>query len=391
MAWSTTHGRAKNTPAQQQWIDEQWATLGWIRQTGPGQRSPTGYVRIHPPTTAEKPLKKAALPFEPPCPSPPSTPPATFPPQPTMTVNTDLDYFMAIHFALQAKKKAALPFELPTAAATGVPAAAAATRLPYPASTPPDKPPCPSPPSTPPAAAHVIAAAGVPTAAATGVPAAARPPYPASTPPDTIESPYPSPTYVVLLSVLNFMYHGEVRVAQKELESFLALAGALGVIDFTPTTTTTLPYPSLASAPPATRPPKPPYLMDIIVPVPPQYQALPTTTRPTYPTLNYSSLPYLASAPEGYPSPATLPTSTATQDRSCEIQHCPGCCCSPASRPPSTPPATARRPGLPWGITPYHTPDTRPTTPRPRQQQFSSLCRAQDAGFCSCGDWDTGF
>ena len=148
------------------------------------------------------------------------------------------------------------------------------------------------------------------------------------------------------------------------------------------------PYP--ASAPPATRPTKPSYLMDIIVPVPPQYQALPTTTRPTYPTLNYSSLPYLASAPEGYPSPATLPPSTATQDRSREIQHCPGCCCSPASRPPSTPPATARRTGLPWGITPYHTPDTRPTTPRPRPQQFSSLCRAQDARFCSCGsrDWD---
>ena len=55
--------------------------------------------------------------------------------------------------------------------------------------------------------------------------------------------------YNDLLSVLNFMYHGEVHVAQKELKSFLTLAGKLGVIGFTPAITKPS-YPSLASAKP---------------------------------------------------------------------------------------------------------------------------------------------
>jgi hypothetical protein len=54
------------------------------------------------------------------------------------------------------------------------------------------------------------------------------------------------------------MYHGEVQVAEENLQSFLHLAGKLGVAGFTPAIGK-LPYPTL---------PKPPYLMDIVVPVP---------------------------------------------------------------------------------------------------------------------------
>jgi hypothetical protein len=252
-------------------------------------------------------------------------------------------------------------------AAAGVPTAAAAARPPYQAALP-IKQPCPSPASTP--------------------PATVKPPCPylASAPPATIKPPYPSPTYAPmspslpspsspsysptsshyshspsrpqssptspsysptspsyspkyndLLSVLNFMYHGEVHVAQKELESFLTLAGTLGVIDVTTTTTTRPPHPS----PVATRPPKPPYLMDIIVPVPPQYRAPTTTTRPSY------------------PSPATTVYSHG-------IQHCPGCCCTPTSQPPYPSPVADSHPTLPRGITTYR---AKPTCP------FSAFAR----------------
>jgi hypothetical protein len=73
--------------------------------------------------------------------------------------------------------------------------------------------------------------------------------------------------YNTFLSVLNYVYHGEVHVAQKELESFIALAGIVGVLGFTSATASPWVLPS----------PKPPYLMDIVVPVPPQYRASPQT------------------------------------------------------------------------------------------------------------------
>ena len=68
-------------------------------------------------------------------------------------------------------------------------------------------------------------------------------------PPQYQASPLQGVKYNDLLSVLNFVYHGEVHVAQKELKSFLTLAGKLGVTGFTPATTKptypTLPYPTL--------------------------------------------------------------------------------------------------------------------------------------------------
>jgi hypothetical protein len=172
-------------------------------------------------------------------------------------------------------------------------------------------------------------------------------------PPQYQASPLRGVKYDDLLSVLNFMHHEEVHVAQEELQSFLTLAGKLGVTGFTPAVTE-LPYPTLPR--PYLALPKPPYLMDMDVPVPrirrcgsamsPPLQecpGLPLTTegfaRPSYPSLAFAK-------PVGYPSPSTFPPSSATRDHSQEIQHCPGCCCT----------STTGHPNLPRGITTYHGP-----------------------------------
>ena len=64
-------------------------------------------------------------------------------------------------------------------------------------------------------------------------------------PPQYQASPLKGVKYNDLLSVLTFMHHGEVRVAQKELKSFLTPAGKLGVAGFTPAIAK-LPYPAAA-------------------------------------------------------------------------------------------------------------------------------------------------
>jgi hypothetical protein len=132
-----------------------------------------------------------------------------------------------------------------------------------------------------------------------------------------------SPSSLPKSTYLNFMQHGGFHVAQKELKSFLTLAGKLGVTGFTPAITE-LPYPTLPRPYPTL--PKPPYLMDIDVPVPrdcrcggatslplQECPSLPLTTegfaRPSYPSL-------ASAKPVGYPSPATFPPSSAIRDHS---------------------------------------------------------------------------
>jgi len=62
-----------------------------------------------------------------------------------------------------------------------------------------------------------------------------------------------------LQSVLNFMYHGEVNVAQEELNSFLAVAEDLQVKGLTQNNSQSNPKPEQSSVPPARpRPPKEP-------------------------------------------------------------------------------------------------------------------------------------
>ena len=103
-------------------------------------------------------------------------------------------------------------------------------------------------------------------------------------PPQYQASPLKGVQYNDLLSVLNFVYHGEVHVAQKELKSFLTLAGKLGVIGFTPSITkpyqaiTKPSYPSLASAKPVG------FASPWVLPSP-------ATTELPYPTLPYLALP----------------------------------------------------------------------------------------------------
>jgi hypothetical protein len=84
---------------------------------------------------------------------------------------------------------------------------------------------------------------------------------PLSSPASPGYSPPAGVKYNTLLSVLNYVYHGEVHVAREELETFIALAGIVGVPGFTSATASPWVLPS----------PKPPYLMDIVVPVPPQF------------------------------------------------------------------------------------------------------------------------
>jgi len=83
--------------------------------------------------------------------------------------------------------------------------------------------------------------------------------------------------YTDLVSVLNFMYHGEVNVAQEELNSFLAVAEDLKVKGLTqngPSKSQPLPPPSSS---PFTRPPppspQPPPKRPRVPPVQPQSQS----------------------------------------------------------------------------------------------------------------------
>jgi hypothetical protein len=93
--------------------------------------------------------------------------------------------------------------------------------------------------------------------------------------------------YDDVLSVLGYLYRGEVSVARANLESFLTLAGNLGVTGFSPASTSPWVLPLT----------KPPYLMNIVVPVPAQYQASPPTSVPRvlryeygWPAVTYSAV-----------------------------------------------------------------------------------------------------
>ena len=91
--------------------------------------------------------------------------------------------------------------------------------------------------------------------------------------------------YVDLVSVLNFMYHGEVNVAQEELNSFLAVAEDLKVKGLTQNSADSRPLPRseqpkprlrepperVEATPPPKRPRPPPPPMPRVVPPTPSY------------------------------------------------------------------------------------------------------------------------
>merc|ERR1712106_191372 len=64
--------------------------------------------------------------------------------------------------------------------------------------------------------------------------------------------------YADLVSVLNFMYHGEVNVAQEELNSFLAVAEDLKVKGLTQSSGNTKKQSSFSPEPPKPSPRDPP-------------------------------------------------------------------------------------------------------------------------------------
>jgi hypothetical protein len=116
--------------------------------------------------------------------------------------------------------------------------------------------------------------------------------------------------------------------------------------------------------------------MDIVVPVPHvrrcgSAMSPPLRERPGLPlaTVGFArpSYPSLASArPVGFVSP--LPylrrcgsaTRPPLREPSWEVQHCPGCCCLPASEPPCPSPAPIGHPNLPRGVTAFYAPNNKP-------------------------------
>jgi hypothetical protein len=76
--------------------------------------------------------------------------------------------------------------------------------------------------------------------------------------------------YTDLVSVLNFMYHGEVNVAQEELNSFLAVAEDLKVKGLTQSNADTKQQSSFKPEPPKSRPRDPPVREEPLPPPPPK-------------------------------------------------------------------------------------------------------------------------
>ena len=87
--------------------------------------------------------------------------------------------------------------------------------------------------------------------------------------------------YADLVSVLNFMYHGEVNVAQEELNSFLAVAEDLKVKGLTQSSGDTKKQSSFRPEPPKPRPRDPPARSEPVTGPPPP----PKRPRPAPPSL----------------------------------------------------------------------------------------------------------
>jgi hypothetical protein len=125
--------------------------------------------------------------------------------------------------------------------------------------------------------------------------------------------------YADLVSVLNFMYHGEVNVAQEELNSFLAVAEDLKVKGLTQTNAESKPQnssrpehskPHTRDPPVRTEPPAPPKRPR---PVP--------TPSPREPTVNYQPDDDIQEFVPVKSEPVSLPPAPDTQTHSVELAY----------------------------------------------------------------------
>jgi len=143
--------------------------------------------------------------------------------------------------------------------------------------------------------------------------------------------------YVDLVSVLNFMYHGEVNVAQEELNSFLAVAEDLKVKGLTQNSSDSLPR----SEPPKPRPRDPPERVD------------PTT------------IPKRARPPPPIPRPAPPPSYQHQDD---DIQEVVPVKSEPITHHPDPPPSHSISP-----LTHHEQPYTAPAVSQVPQMQHEGV------------------